>query len=261
VKGLGVLFLLVSGLAAQPTLQAVQDVTPDIEVASIRLHTGMITVSGLDVSGSRVTVSASTVGDLIADAYRLKAYQLAGAAEWMRADFYDVVMKAAGEAVPTIDQARRMLRALLAERFALVAHWETKEMPVYALVVAKSGARLKENPAGSGVTRFNRKGRDVELVFSGTPLDSLIRQLPRMPGVDRPVLDETGLTGKYDFQLTLTDFQLGMNVEQRGIPEADAEGPSVFTALTDQLGLKLESKKIPLDVLVIDRAEKVPTEN
>jgi uncharacterized protein (TIGR03435 family) len=99
----------------------------------------------------------------------------------------------------------------------------------------------------------------VELVFNGTPLDSLVRQLPRMPGVDRPVLDQTGLTGKYDFQLTITDFQLGTNVEQRGIPEADAES-SVFTALADQLGLKLEPRKAAVELLVIDHVGR-PSEN
>jgi len=126
--------------------------------------------------------------------------------------------------------------------------------------VGKSGSKLKENPAGSGVTRFNRKGRDVELVFTGTPIDSLIVQFPRMPGIDRPVLDETGLTGKYDFQFSLTDVQLGMKVEQNGIPAADSDSASVFTALQDQLGLKLEPRRAPIRVFVIDRVER-PSEN
>jgi uncharacterized protein (TIGR03435 family) len=149
---------------------------------------------------------------------------------------------------------------LLAERFQLKAHRETREKPVYALVVSKNGSKLQENAAGSGVVKFNRKGRDVEMVFTGTPIDSLVGQFPRMPGIDRPVLDETGLSGKYDFQFSLTDFQLGMRVEQNGIPAADSESGSVFTALQDQLGLKLEPRRAPISVFAIDRAEK-PSEN
>ena len=153
-----------------------------------------------------------------------------------------------------------MLQTLLAERFQLKVHQETREKPVYALTVAKNGSKLKENAAGAGIVKFNRTGRDVAMVFMGTPIDSLIIQFPRMPGIDRPVLDETGLSGKYDFQFTLTDVQLGMRVEQNGIPAADADSATVFTALQDQLGLKLEPRKAPIQVFVIDRAER-PSEN
>jgi uncharacterized protein (TIGR03435 family) len=231
------------------------------EVASIRLHTGPLIVSGgIDISGSRVSIPASTVSELIASAYDLKDYQLEGVSEWMRSDRYDIVAEAAAGRVPTVEQAKRMLQALLAERFQLKLHSETREKPVYALVVGKNGSKLKENAAGSGVARFNRKGRDVEMVFTGAPIDSLINQFPRMPGIDRPVLDETGLRGKYDFRFSLTDVQLGMRVEQNGIPAADAEGASVFTALQDQLGLKLEPRRAPISVFVVDRVEK-PSEN
>ena len=231
------------------------------EVASIKLHTGpLIVLGGIDISGSRVTIPASTVSELMASAYGLKDYQLESVSEWMRTDRYDIAAEAAAGTVPTEAQAKRMLRVLLAERFQLKVHTETREKSVYALTVSKNGSKLKENPAGNGVTKFNRKGRDVDMVFTGTPIDSLINQFPRMPGIDRPVLDETGLSGKYDFQFTLTDVQLGMRVEQNGIPAADAEGASVFTALQDQLGLKLEPRKAPIQVFVVDRVER-PSEN
>jgi uncharacterized protein (TIGR03435 family) len=231
------------------------------EVASIRLHTGVLIVSGgIEISGSRVSIPASTVSELIAGAYDLKDYQLEGVSEWMRSDRYDIAAEAAAGSVPTVEQAKRMLQTLLAERFQLKIHSETREKSVYALVVGKNGSKLKENAAGSGIVKFNRKGRDVEMVFTGTPIDSLIGQFPRMPGIDRPVLDETGLSGKYDFQFSLTDVQLGMRVEQNGIPAADAESASVFTALQDQLGLKLDPRKAPIQVFVIDRVER-PSEN
>ena len=220
----------------------------------------LIVSGGINISGSRVGIPASTASELIANAYGLKDYQLEGVSEWMRTDRYDINAEAAAGTVPTEEQAKRMLQALLAERFQLKVHQETREKPVYALVVGKNGSRLKENPAGSGIVKFNRKGRDVEMVFTGTPIDSLISQFPRMPGIDRPVLDETGLSGKYDFQFTLTDVQLGMRVEQNGIPAADADSATVFTALQDQLGLRLEPRKAPIQVFVIDRVER-PSEN
>ena len=250
-------FLLVPGTYAQSPLTE----PPAFEVASIRQHAGPITVSGVDISGSRVTASALTVSDLISYAFSLKGYQLTGLTDWMQSDRYDIIARAGSPGSPTNEQVRRMMQTLLAERFRLKVHGETREVPVYALVVGKNGSRLKENPAGSGVVRFNRKGRDVELVFNGTPIDRLVSQLPRMPGIDRPVVDKTGLTGKYDFNLTLTDFQLSLNnVEQRGIPAADSDGASVFTALQDQLGLRLESQKAPVEFVAIDTVDR-PSEN
>lgn len=231
------------------------------EVASIRLHTGLLVVlGGIDISGSRVTIPASTVSELITSAYGLKNYQLEGVSEWMRSDRYDIAAEAAAGSVPTVEQAKRMLQNLLAERFQLAVHQETREKSVYALVIGKNGSKLKENAEGSGIVKFNRTGRDVDMVFTGTPIDSLIGQFPRMPGIDRPVLDETGLSGKYDFQFSLSDVQLGLGVELNGIPAADSDSASVFTALQDQLGLKLEPRKAPIRVLVIDRVER-PSEN
>jgi len=88
---------------------------------------------------------------------------------------------------------------------------ELREMPIYSLVVAKKGPKLTENTARGPMVKFNRNGCDVNLVFTGAPMDFLIAQLPRVPGADRPVLDKTGLTGRYDFQLIITDFQLALN--------------------------------------------------
>src|SRR5580698_5214507 len=94
------------------------------EVASIRLHTGPLIVSGLDISGSRVTISASTVSDLITSAYGLKTYQLESASDWMQTDRYDITARAPGDRAPTIEEEKRMLQALLAERFQLKLHAE-----------------------------------------------------------------------------------------------------------------------------------------
>jgi uncharacterized protein (TIGR03435 family) len=233
---------------------------PEFEVASIKLHQGMLTRSGLDISGASVSAYASTVAELIAIAYAIREYQLTGVSGWVQSDRYDVIAKAPGGSAPSMGQARQMLQTLLADRFQLKFHRDTKEMTVFALVVGRNGPKLKENAAGNGVMRFNPKGRDVELVATGAPIGSLISQLPRMPGVDHPVLDKTGLTGKYDFRLTLTDFQLSMNPQQQSIPAADSEGASIFAALQEQLGLKLESQKALVEILAVDHLDR-PSEN
>jgi uncharacterized protein (TIGR03435 family) len=224
------------------------------EVASIRLHPGVVTMIGTDISGTRVTMTAYTVSNLITAAYGLEDYQVAGATGWIGSDRYDIAARSTGEATPSRDQTRQMLQPLLAERFQLKLHRETKEMPVYALVKGKSGPKLKENTAADPpMMRMSSKGRDTQMTFTGSPMEQLLRQLSHVPGVDRPVLDQTGLTGKYDFQLNLT-------AGPAGNPATGLGGESVFTAMEEQLGLKLESRKAPIGILVIDHVER-PSEN
>jgi uncharacterized protein (TIGR03435 family) len=234
-----------------------QATRPEFEAASIKLHQGAVTKVDLAISGPRVTVDSYDVGSLITDAYSLRDYQLLGGAEWTRSEPYDIVAKAEGDGTPTMDQVRLMLQTLLESRFNLKAHRETREMQVYALVTGKSGPKLKEvESADDPLLNFGNEGRGAQFTFSNAPVEFLIRQLPRMPGVDRPVLDKTGLSRHYDFKLYISDFQLSLNAEHRGIPAADAEGPSIFTALQEQLGLKLESQKAPVEVLVVDHVDR-----
>ena len=208
---------------------------------------------GTTISGTRVTMTAYTVSNLITAAYGLKDYQVAGATGWIGSDRYDIAARSAGEATPTRDQANQMLQALLAERFQLKFHRETKEMPVYALVKGKSGPKLKDNTAADPpMMRMSSPGRETQMTF-GSPLEQLATQLEQVPGVDRPVLDETGLTGKYDFQLNLT-------AGPGGDPATGTSGESVFTAIEEQLGLKLDSRKAPVAIVVIDHVER-PSEN
>ena len=161
------------------------------------------------------------------------------------------------------DRVRQRLQALLAERFQLAIRRDTKEMPVYALVVAKNGPKLKES-TGDG-PQMMRGGRG-ELMAERAPIQLLVMNLAGPLG--RPVLDRTGLTGRYDFKLEYTPEPGGFGPKGPGGPGEKAEGaaapdlagPSIFTALQEQLGLKLESTKGGVEVLIIDRAEK-PTAN
>jgi uncharacterized protein (TIGR03435 family) len=155
---------------------------------------------------------------------------------------------------------QQKLQALLADRFQLSIHRETKEQPLYALVIGKSGSKLQESQSKHDARHMMMGGGDFE--GQGVPLEMLTAALSRQLG--RPVIDHTRLKGHYDFKLEWTPEPgqsggpLPPGVE--GPPPADLNGPSLFTAIQEQLGLRLESQKGPVDVLVVDRVEK-PSEN
>jgi uncharacterized protein (TIGR03435 family) len=177
--------------------------------------------------------------------------RILGAPDWVKnLGFYDIDAKVSGEDVVAYgklaaEDKNRMLQSLLGERFHLKAHIEQREIPVYELVLAKDGPKLKEataNEAGKA-SIISRRGK-VECV--SMPLTSLPWILNSEVG--RPVMDKTGLAGKYDFTL---DY-----VPAAKAATDDSGGPSIFTALQEQLGLRLEPAKAPMDVLVIDAVER-----
>ena len=224
---------------------------------------------------------------LIHSAYQVEDNQVSGAPAWLTSERYDIEAKMESSVVERIrklsDDERsatreRMLQALLAERFKLAVHRETKELPEYALVIAKSGPKLQEAKPGEtypngikgpdGIARagFMRMGRG-DLTAQGLSMSTVVRLLSQQLG--RTVLDKTGLTGIYDFTLKWTPDESqdgplrGPEPGQPGSgssPSSDSSGPSIFTAIQEQLGLKLEPQKGPVEVLVIDHVEK-PSEN
>jgi bla regulator protein blaR1 len=240
--------------------------------------------------GGGFRTSGSTLKMLLTYAYDVREFQISGGPGWINTDRYDIVAKAehsAGAENPSADprsmtdeqrktvgdQMRERVRALLAERFQLTLHRETKEQSVYALVVAKSGSKLQASQTQASQTKevtgprgpMMRMGRG-DLSGQGVQLDMLTRTLSSQLG--RTVIDRTGLTGNFDFTLTWTP-EPGQSVGPPGggpppgveaPPPPDPNGPSVFTALQEQLGLRLESQKGPVEMLVIDRVEK-PSEN
>lgn len=220
-------------------------------------------------------------------------YQLS-APPWMEKERFDIVAKVPAGA--TRDQFKAMLQNLLAERFDLVVHHETRDLPGYEMVVAKGGPKIKQSadaaaaPPTDGPPRLRmEKDRDglnqlapgsvglaIIPIASGSrftarqqPLSSLAQVLTNPLG--KPVADKTGLTGKYDFNLTFVrDERTSANMVGNPGPSTAATNPAdaandgppdLFTAIQDQLGLKLQQAKIPMDVVVVDRAEKTPKEN
>jgi uncharacterized protein (TIGR03435 family) len=218
---------------------------PSFEVASIRPAVdqgGPLRVTGR-VEADGINLSNVTLRNCIQRAYRLKSYQVTGP-DWMSTQRYMSVAKASGPAPE--ETILRMLQTLLAERFKLVFHRETKEMPVYALVVAKNGPKIKESPAGDGATEIGGGGGEG-VNFQRVGMDALAGTLT----VDRPVFNETGLKGVYDFKLIWS---------KRVDSVEPGDAPSIFTALQEQLGLKLEARKVAVEMLVVDRVER-PGEN
>ena len=224
------------------------------EVASVRLHTEPVRRIGSNLSGPRFTAEAFSLEGLITYAYDLEDYQVTGVPGWgvSRAtpDRYDITAKAAGDATLSREQAKKLLQSLLAERFQLKFHRESKELPVYALVVAKNGPKFKESApeAKSLLTMTSKNG--IEMNVTKGNMAQLARQFSNSNGVNRPVVDRTGLTGSYDYKLTWT--------LDRGA--LDSDSAAVDIALQEQLGLKLEAAKAPFEMLVVDHAEK-PSEN
>jgi uncharacterized protein (TIGR03435 family) len=217
------------------------------EVASIKPHPGIITFSSdPQVKGNRVTATASTLLDMMTVAYRVRYDQIAGAPGWAGSDHFDLDARAEGDGARSTEEIRPMLQALLADRFHLVVHRETKEVPIYALVVNKNGPRLQESSPGEerkGSISADGKGSHME-VAQGTMAQLALRLSGN--GAGRPVIDKTGLTGKYSYKMNW------MN----GTPGPDSEWPSLFVALQEQLGLKLEPGKGPSEIISIDRAGK-----
>jgi uncharacterized protein (TIGR03435 family) len=238
--------------------------------------------------GGRFTATNISLKALIHFAYGVQDFQISGGPAWLESDKYDVEAKAEGSSEGDmrsmseeqrqleLDKRKLMMQALLAERFRLVLHKESKEAPIYALVVAKNGPKLKEataeelappnlkdmpdRPDRKGLLRGEgmRMGRG-EVSGQAVKLGFLADVLSNQPELGRTVLDKTGLTGTYDFTLKWTPEEPpGAMFKGPGDapPAADANGPSLFTALEEQLGLKLESQKGPVDLLVIDHAEK-----
>ncbi len=200
---------------------------------------------------------------LLAAAYNLSPKAIFGVPEWSDADHYDILAKTPGDTRPDLEAQMAMLRRLLTERFRLSFHREQREMPIYSLTVAKGGPKLRESapnttPEGPPALAFVIYPDGVKLPAFSATMGELASVMQRA-ALDRPVIDQTGITGRYDFDLEwLPDENQfgGLGLK----PNPDQPKADLFAAVQVQLGLKLEATRGPVDVLVVDKAEK-PSEN
>ncbi|MBS1857639.1 MAG: TIGR03435 family protein [Acidobacteria bacterium] len=223
------------------------------EVASIRVHDGpLYRIARYSASGARVTYDTWPILLLIMEAHGLRRYQVAFSTAPSDLDtaYYDISAKAEGNAPRTRAEFRRMLGALLADRFHLRFHWEDREIPVYALVAGKKGPKFKPSaPDAEYHVRVGVTGRNQFIEATKATMEQLADSIPDVLGSDRPIVDRTGLTGVYDFRLEAT--LLG-HINR----DPDASDLSIFTAVQEQLGLKLEPQKAAIQVLVVDHIGK-----
>jgi uncharacterized protein (TIGR03435 family) len=203
--------------------------------------------NGMSVSSTvnRFRTTNATVISLILNAYpEFHSFQIVGAPSWAQTEGYDVDARSEFRLTP--DAVGEMLQALLYDRFKLQMHSETRDMPLYVLTVAKDGARLQQSNEGERTSISGGHGR---MSFQRTGMAGFAANLAYQ--LDRIVVDKTGLTANYTFTLEWTPDSTH---------DSDSTAPSIFTAIQEQLGLKLESTKGPVEVLVIERLER-PAEN
>jgi uncharacterized protein (TIGR03435 family) len=229
---------------------------PPAYVASVKPNKSGSGSSSENERNGRLTATNISLKDCLRFAYGLKDYQIIGP-DWINSEKYDIAAKA--ESSVTGEQLKAMFQALLADRFKLTVHRETKELPIYALFVGRNGPKLVGVEAGGSQTRSERGRLAARKISMPRLAEDLGRHL------DRPVVDMTGLKGVFDLTLEWAPDE-SQTMPNRGGGEgqviADSTaGLSIFTAVQQQLGLKLEARKGSAEILVIDHAEKIPTEN
>jgi uncharacterized protein (TIGR03435 family) len=322
--GLGGL-LAVSAAWAQPATPLafeVATIKPSAPLDLRAISTGTAHI-GTKIDAARVDIGTASLFRLICTAYRLKPYQVLGP-EWLKSTMYDIQAKI--PASTTADKVPEMLQTLLVERFGLKIHRESKDQPVYALVVAKGGPKLKESapdpaspspaaealekakpvsmalPTAQGDIKLTRSAEGISIEMPGAEISGKVRasvnrdstgtplklhlessgtsmksfaEMLSVGVVDRPVVDKTGLTGNYELAVDISREE-AMNVVRASVSylpiggddartspggaASDPSGSSIFSSIQN-LGLRLEARKLPLDMLVVDHIDKSPTEN
>lgn len=252
-----------------PAASPAVEVAPAFEVASVKRHPlkpgqFMFRVpkpGGIpfEITGNRVVEQFASVEQLVMDAYGVKDYQVSGLPDWGRnkAEIYDIDARTGGDKPATVEQVRLMLQSLLADRFQLKLHRESKDLPVYELVIGKGGAKLVAKLSDETPGRSNTAGArpPAPATLTGS-LASLLTLLSN--GVDRPIVDKTGLTESYYEYANLDWVQFAR--DRRAAADNASLGESIFTAVQEKLGLKLQPTKAPTSVLVIDHVDR-PSEN
>jgi uncharacterized protein (TIGR03435 family) len=246
-------------IAAVAVLLAIECAAQQFEIASVKANASDGLTGTFEFSADRVTVRNTYLGIVIQRAYGLDELQLpkASAVPVMLAK-YDIDAKA--EHPVSRREMLAMLRNLLADRFQLKFHWETKEVAGYALVAAKNGGKLQPNTSDPGGDCKTRRQPEGPLHYENCSMAEFasMRMYPTMAGLGgllgvAVVKDETGIEGKYDFDLTAS-WEAGGDGGNRRV--VNPEAPSIFTALEKQLGLKLESRRIAARYFQIDHLEK-----
>lgn len=278
--------LLVVSAAVSVTAQDVPSRPADVfEVASVKLNKDGGPVAGLRrIPGGRFEATNIQLDALISFAHQLQPFELQGGPDWLTTDRWDILAKIDGDPPrlppgdPRPDAMMLATRALLADRFKLSMHHDTQDLDVYRLVMARddrrpgpalrrgtydcAGLLVAQDEAAKGgppASNPNTPDRMVcgmrvavgRIQFGGRPLSVLINTLTAM--TQRRVVDQTGLSGEWEFDISFNPPAPPPGID---VPPANLDAPSLFTVLQEQLGLKLESARLPMPVMVVDRVER-----
>src|SRR5579871_1083936 len=238
------------------------DANPSFEVATIKPSKPDQPGKMFGVRAARFKTINTTLSDLISFAYDVQAKQVIGGPDWMATEKFDIDAQPDTPGSPNRVQLRTMVQKLLADRFQLKFHRDKKELSAYVLTVAKSGSKLKKSDGDpNGLPALFFRGLGVLTVQNATMAD--FSQLMQSAVLDRPVVDQTGLAGKWNFLLKWTPDESqfgGMGIKVPPPSDAADAPPPLFTAIQEQIGLKLDAGKASVEVLVLDHVEK-PSEN
>ena len=231
-----------------------EDADPALEVATIKPTPPNLGRDNIAIRGRHFIVENHTVQDMVVAAYGLQAQQVQGGPDWFRSDKYDVdgTPDVAGQ--PNLKQMQAMLKKLLTDRFGLAFHWDKKEMGVYAITVPIAGHKMTKSLGDpNGLPNQNGSGDANGRVdkYSNVTMGELATILQFF--LDRPVVDASGLQGRYDFILKWTP-------NDRTVTDAPTAYPGIFTAMEEEVGLKLEAKRAAANVLAVDKVQR-PSEN
>lgn len=273
VIGAGVGFAMVAHASFNAQQAVPPERKPTFEVVSVKPNrSGEFGASFGVGPGGQLTVRNNTLRNMIRNAYQLQNFQIVGGPSWLDIDRFDVTAKPANPNA-TRDEIRSMVQTLLADRFRLVVHRETRELPIYALVVANGdgrlGARLTRSttdcaaladaarrgqpppPPANGGPQCGTRNTPGRMIAGSVTMADLARNLSNFAG--RFTVDKTGLLGSYNLDLEYRPDQLPPDgVLPPDVPPPPVDAPSLFTAVQEQLGLKLESRRGPVEVLVVD---------
>jgi uncharacterized protein (TIGR03435 family) len=251
--------LPVFGQNAQPTPAPVKPQTFAYDAIAIKPHKASLDNHMSAHSGpDGFSASGITIPVLLQNTFGLKTRdQMIGLPSWASSDSFDIQAKmdeATADALQKLPKEERrnaqqqMMQTLFADRFGLKVHHESRALPVYNLVVAKGGPKMKVSPTNEG----SRSGMsNINFTAQGLTMEGIVFGLSNIVG--RQVIDKTGLTGNYDFKLTWTPDEMSATPDSSASGDS---GPSIFAAIEDQLGLKLVSAKGPVEVIVVDHIEK-----
>jgi uncharacterized protein (TIGR03435 family) len=257
--------ILASLLAAVPVLsQTPVAKEPAFEVATIKRTSPDERARYMRMQAAHQFLAKGyTLKFLVSAAYNLPPRAISGGPDWIDFERYDILAATPGEGRPTLDEQMAMLRNLLAERFKLAFHTEPKELPVYVLSVAKGGIKLKESTAAPDeqpvLINTVYPAEKIFLPARNATMAQFASMLQRAV-LDRPVLDKTNLSAKYDFDLQWTPDDSQFSGTLPAVSPQNAVKPDLFAALQLQLGLRLDSSRAAIDAIVIESVQK-PTEN